>query len=177
MASRATLAYYGTTRILRAFCIDCQRPAFIIRGRFACCDEKFVGEPTKIKRMSEVALGRDTPSKKRQTQLLNEQDNRCLYCGRRFGEYVYRDKKAIRLRIHWDHKTPYCYSLDNRPDNFAAACHICNGMKSGFVYNTIEEAQIAITNRWKEKGFTDAGVRTVHDGISPEAPMAEVLLR
>lgn len=176
MKNKRHLAYYGTRSIPRGKCPTCRTTAVVLENKFKCCGERVeLGVISKLKRMSDVAVGRKVPTKARQIELLNEQDYRCFYCTRKFDSVVYRGSKAIKLKLHWDHQLPYAYSMSNRDSNFVAACHVCNGIKSSFVYRTIEEARIDITERWCAKGYSDEIVCSLRIKLSPETPVAKVL--
>src|ERR1700733_14234926 len=125
MRKTSHTALYGNIAIPRAYCSECSTYAFVIDGELKCCDSPYdLGETSRVKRMSDCPAKRGTPSKKWQKHILAEQEHRCFYCNRRFGKTVYRRSRDLRLKLHWDHVNPYAYSLDNRTQNFVAACHV-----------------------------------------------------
>ena len=148
-------AHYGNVTILRGYCSECKGYAFVIDGKLRCCDKRFSEAPTKDKRMSDCPIGRVGPSRSWQIRIMREQDGRCFYCDRSIGSTVYRHSKARILRLHWDHVNPYVFSLDNREQNFVAACHVCNGIKSSFIFGSVDEARTYITSKWYDKGYSD----------------------
>lgn len=171
---RVHKARYGNVTILRAYCSECRTYALIIDNKLRCCDRRLQEiEASTSKQMSEVPIGRRGPSRKVQLEILKRQEERCLYCKRRFGDIVYRRAKACRLRIEWDHASPYCYSLNNMPGNFVAACHVCNRYKAAHVFNSLEEAQTFLYEKWKEKGYRD--LSPVQIELREETPVAEIL--
>lgn len=117
---------------------------------------------------------RREPSKAIKAEILEQQKNCCFYCGRRFGSIVYDDHPrmyregnnvfiywrtvAIALRVHFDHVKPWIHSQDNSPDNFVAACHICNGMKGSESFADVEDARKVLKTLWKNRRLSDTGV-------------------
>lgn len=149
-------ALFGNIAIPRAYCSPCGSMAFILDGRMACCDRK-VGEvnPKKIKRVIEPELVRRHPPTSTKKRLLEEQNHCCFYCERRFGSrVVYKNKERV-LSLRWDHIVPWVYSQDNRPQNFIAACQICNGVKLAKMFDSIEDLKIYVLNEIERKGFKD----------------------
>ncbi len=105
--------------------------------------------------MSDARDRRKGPSEARKRELRELQENCCFYCGRRFGSWVYRGFKLVWLRVHFDHVVAYAYSRNNYPDNFVAACHICNGLKGSKLFETVDEAKAYLLQRWEKKGIRD----------------------
>ena len=151
------IAIYGNVKILRGICRSCGTTAFIEDGRLACCGARANVEPSRYVRVSEPDFERKRPSVLVQKQILNEQGNLCYYCLRRFGQEVYYRgrRRATTLRIHWDHKVPWIFSQNNNPENFVAACHICNGIKSDKCFTDVDTARVYIAGRWQEKNYLD----------------------
>lgn len=100
-----------------------------------------------------VRLKRRTPSARERTEILEAQKNRCYYCREEFGAIVSRKGKRVSLRLNWDHFVPFSYALEDRPNNFVAACHICNGIKGALVFQTKERAIEFIAERRFQKGY------------------------
>lgn len=169
------LAIYGNIRVTRGYCSNCETYAFVSDGKLRCCERQYGEEPKSQKRMSQAPWLRQRPSAKMQQSILNEQDYRCLYCFRRFGSVVYRNGKTVKLRIHWDHQVPWSYGQNNQPSNFAAACHVCNGIKWAHIFKSIEEIRIYVEAKWREKEYIDEEVRPVRIRLSPVSPVAKVL--
>ena len=88
-------------------------------------------------------------------QILTAQENRCFYCARTFGVRIARGSRDVILRCEWDHQVPYAYAQNNMPENFVAACHVCNALKSSFLFRTVDEAQTFLALRWPAKGYGD----------------------
>ncbi len=152
------IAIYGNTGIRRELCSRCRRYAFVVSGKMACCDlpvEEPPVESLPLKRMSAAPrMVRKRPSRDWQEAILKEQEEKCFYCNLPFESEVYRGNRAITLKLHWDHVNPYVYSLDNKDQNFVAACHVCNLIKHCFIFGSADEARIYITEKRKEKGYT-----------------------
>lgn len=144
---REVLALFGSVQIPRMFCPYCQALALVLRGEFACCGEKCPETPERWKRESECVDKRRTMPLRAREEQLSAQAHRCLYCERRFGSQVLYRKKLVKLVVHWDHIVPFTYNRDNRPENFAAACQICNGVKGSKCFQTVEEARIYVQSR------------------------------
>lgn len=66
---------------------------------------------------------------------------------------MWRGSKKLLLKINWDHMVPHSYSQDNSTKNIVAACHVCNGVKSDLMFQTVEEAQTYVETKWQEKGY------------------------
>lgn len=148
------IALYGNVKVLKSKCPECKRTAFVIDGCMACCGAKpDQSIPNSYKRESDVPQERKRPPKKDQRRILDLQENRCIYCGRYFGTVVYNGKKNVVLKIHWDHFVPFAYSQNNKEANFLAACNICNLLKCARMFQTVEEAQVYLQNKWQEKDY------------------------
>ncbi len=156
MAPRLHLALYGNTAIVRRFCTECEGYAFVLDGVLACCDKPVdKREITKIKRISDcVERRRHFVSRKKQVAILEAQQGCCFYCDRHFGTTVFSGQREIALRIQWDHVNPFTYSLDNRDQNFVAACHICNNIKAALIFKSVDEARTFIVGKWEERGIS-----------------------
>lgn len=152
----AHLALYGNVGIPRVFCQECQQYALVINGIKQCCDRRDEAEIKGVERIIEPEGHRKHgPPKSQQSKILESQGHRCLYCDRRLGSTAWYKGKEIILRLHWDHVIPYEYGQSNELSNFVAACHVCNHWKSDFVFNSLEEIQIHVAERWQRQ--TDVG--------------------
>ena len=89
-------------------------------------------------------LPRKPPPTDLQVALLMEQDNRCLYCGLEFGTSVWVKARETTLEVNWDHMIPYAYVGTNPPDNWAAACQLCNGYKSDLIFASLDDIRAYI---------------------------------
>lgn len=148
------VAFYGNVKIEKAWCRDCDGYAFVVDELLVCCGVRVTGLPTYTKREAEPDTRRQNLPDSVKRDKLDEQHHRCFYCDRSFGLIVHRRGKSMRLRVHYDHMVPYSYSYNSDGDNFVAACHVCNTLKHDFVFNTLEEAQLFLFNRWREKGYS-----------------------
>ena len=173
MRRQGLWAVYGTVVIPRGYCSECDTYAFIIDQQFACCGNPAETDTERFVRMSDVAAARSGPSKRWRKYILELQQFRCFYCDRRFGSRVYRGLRMVSLCVHWDHVNPYVYSLDNRDQNFVAACHICNGIKSSLIFGSVEDARTHIRSRWEAKGYSD--VPRVRNPVHSETTKAKIL--
>lgn len=125
--------------------------AFVQDGLMACCDRAVFVQPNSVKRMTMPEERRKGPSKHARRTKLAAQENKCLYCSRTFGSFVEVKGAVFKLRVAWDHMLPFAYSLNNVDANFAAACHVCNGWKSDHIFQTLEEAQAYLLERWSRE--------------------------
>lgn len=151
--SRCHVALYGNTPIQRGTCPKCKDVAFIRHGVYVCCGTPTEEDAKNVQRICEPEQRRHAPAKKEQDRILEEQQFRCIYCDMPFGTIRHRGSKPVGLSIVWDHKLPYSATQNNDAENFAAACQICNGIKSNFHFRTIEEAQIFLMDKRRSKGY------------------------
>ncbi len=149
----SVLSLYGNVAIPKAFCRKCNTNAFVIDGEFACCGSSTTDTPKQIKREIEPEQRRRRPSVSRRKQILEEQDNRCIYCEQRFGSVRFRGSKMIHLKIHWDHSFPFAATQNNSDGNFVAACHVCNAIKHSSIYRDLADARIHLADARKQKGY------------------------
>ena len=84
-------------------------------------------------------------------RVLERQGNQCAYCGAVFGGLTLsRGGITVKVQIAWDHFIPYVHNPIQPDDNWVASCHICNGIKSCAVFDTIVEAKDYImARRWR----------------------------
>lgn len=147
------IALYGSVALERGYCESCEAMAIIKNGRFQCCNSPVENAPEKFERMSEPFYGRKTPAKAEKDKIVNQQGNGCFYCGVTFGSIRFRRGLPFIVKIQWDHKLPFAYSQNNRTENFVASCHVCNGIKSDHLFQTVEEAQVYLANKRRSKGY------------------------
>ena len=152
--TQAHVALYGSIAMQRQRCKACDGMALVIDGKFACCDRPAPDRPAKVKRMVEADATRRRPSAERQAEILTAQQNRCLYCEVEFGSLVFRNKRAVWLRVEWDHVLPFVFSQSCHDKEFAAACHVCNGIKSATIYATLDDARTALALTREMKGWS-----------------------
>lgn len=153
-------AIYGTKTLIRA---KCQNPdcygcwAFVLDGRMACCGWQNEAEIDGVKRMTQAEPKRRLPSLKDRFLQIRAQDNRCFYCGLQFKSLTknrYR-KKYYRLKLEWDHISPFVWGQNNNPTNFVAACQICNRLKGAKIFPTREVAIKYVLQKRKRLGYAE----------------------
>jgi len=153
-ARKPYIALYGNTRILKAYCRECEAWAFVIKGLLACCDSPFTEAPVKFKREIEALDRRRLPPIAERRAQLIAQDYRCFYCERAFNSIICRGFRRVTLKLSWDHLVPYSFSRDNSAANFVAACHVCNHIKADICFETIAEAKIYIEAKRGALGYS-----------------------
>ena len=142
---------YGSVRMLRVYCSRCKGMTLVKDGIKLCCDDPAVEKSMQSKVMS-GGTERKKPCLALRQKILKLQDNKCLYCGKTFGTpYTRNGSKVLFTKLCFDHLIPYSYSQINK-NNFVAACHICNGIKSNLMFNTVEEVYHYVEYTRKKKG-------------------------
>lgn len=149
------LAIYGNIQMVRVFCSDCGGDALVVDGRKQCCDELVDEPPERVKRMSEPEFMRRLPSVAQRKQILEVQGYRCLYCDVSFDGYVYFRGGLQKVQLQWDHMAPYAYTMDNKHQNFAAACQFCNRWKGALIFKTVDEVRIYVQAKWERERSSD----------------------
>lgn len=105
---------------------------------------------------------RRQPRKADRQRVIADQSNSCLYCGIPIGTVIGRRVGVSRwssrdtevtLRPNWDHFVPYSWILRNPRSNWVLACHVCNHIKKGRLFDTVEEARQAILADREERGY------------------------
>lgn len=148
-------AVYGNVVIPRIYCGKCKDYCLVIKGIKQCCDEPIEYEFTnKSKVICEPQQIRKRPPKKERDLLWVLQKGKCLYCDKKIGTIYERNGKILFTKECYDHYIPYSFSFDNRKTNFVLACHICNGIKSNKMFNTVEEVREYVFIRREKKGYT-----------------------
>jgi hypothetical protein len=153
-----TIALYGSRKIQREYCKECRSWAFVIENKIQCCDAVFNEAENKkfqVKRMTTLNKGRKRPSKEKIKQMLDIQNNRCIYCEIPFGTaFIHPRLDKLRFTcVCLDHFIPYSYLKDNKLDNFLCACQICNGIKTNKMFDSVEDARAYIKYRRLRKGY------------------------
>ena len=147
-------ALYGRVVIPRVFCKNCKEYSLIINNKSACCEESVDLEEIKeTKRMTAGESIRRMLPAKIKLEILESQNNQCIYCEMPFGSLVRRGNKSIYLKRHYDHSIPFSYSQDNSCGNFVASCQICNLSKNNLMFSTLEEAKTYLALKRHEKGY------------------------
>lgn len=160
---RRHYALYGNVVIPREYCPSCRQWALVIQGRLACCSDTTDLGSRRMKRMSEAADVRRQPTEEEKRQILEAQENRCLYCQRLFGSAVIRKVKLLWLKVTWDHLVPFSYGQNNNGYNFAASCQICNGLKGSLMFATIDEARTYVISLSDAREPTETGQSSERD--------------
>lgn len=155
------MALYGNRMMAKGRCESCDCTAFIVDGKLTCCKSPVKPSTGTSHRESTTEMRRKKPSLATQNRILDNQFQRCIYCGLRFDatvQYVGKNKskraslKVITLRVTWDHLVPYTYTANNRDENFVAACQVCNAIKGAKLFYSIDEAIDYVRKRWHAKG-------------------------
>lgn len=110
-------------------------------------------KPKKFERESATTQRRKIPNREEREHILENQGYACFYCGVAFKSIRYRNNDPILIQLTWDHKLPYVIFQNSDPDNFVAACQVCNALKHDMVFQTLEDAQVFLAIRRKQKGF------------------------
>lgn len=147
---------YGSVALQRAKCKKCKRYSFVKHNKTVCCNAVVItdqGESKVYGRISEMSTKRKALTKVQKDKILARQFNRCIYCDMSFGAIRTRNGEFVLLSIEWEHKLPVVLSGNNREDNYAAACQVCNGIKSDTLFTSLSAAKEYIMLRRKEKGY------------------------
>jgi hypothetical protein len=149
------IAIYGSVKVKRIRCVSCDCWTIVASdGKKICCDMPVEEEITHYKSMISSDNPRKQPSKKKKAELLEEFNNSCCYCDKRFGSTVSYNGKERIVRVAWDHVIPYSYSLSNENSNFLPSCNFCNSWKSNLMFETIDDVRVYVNNKWENEGFT-----------------------
>lgn len=145
---------YGRVTLLSGVCPRCGYEAFVRNQTFTCCGLRTTETAQRWKRMS-VSPGRRCYIPKWMVeQLVLEQGGRCIYCDIRFETAEYRRGRLVRKSVHVDHMTPFSWDANSDIENLSAACSICNGIKSDFLFKTLDDARNYILLQRQAKGYT-----------------------
>jgi hypothetical protein len=91
---------------------------------------------------------------------LERQGNVCLYCQIPIGTEILRQhrgrSKVLRLRRNFDHFVPHSYVARNPGSNFVIACYVCNTVKRGNMFATVEEARAYVIPKREQLGYEPA---------------------
>lgn len=98
---------------------------------------------------------RRKPRVAERARIIAQQGNRCLYCEIPIGTIIDRRGKDVVLRTNWDHFIPYAYVARNPHDNWVLACHVCNGIKRGRIFKTVQEVRNTVLPERLDKGYED----------------------
>jgi len=141
---KTSISLYGNVKMLRGRCPECGHVALVIKGHTACCGSRLEEVPNQWQRMSQPMHYRRGPGREEAQRILAEQGNQCLYCDRMFGSFVHYKGRVRKLRLNWDHMMPWSHTMNNHEENFAAACHLCNAIKSNLIFADVEEVRVYV---------------------------------
>ncbi len=185
MSSRPTRqpgkVIYGNLVLERGHCKACDETALIIEGLLQCCLAPAKEKAARSKKWSSECGAnfiRKQPSRDFKEAQLKHQDNRCLYCGLRFGEATAKlsGGSLTILAVAWDHVIPFAWCGNNMDRNFVAACQICNGLKSSKIFDSIEEIREYILKKREAKGWWDyRGMPDMQNHIHQEEEQSAIL--
>jgi 5-methylcytosine-specific restriction endonuclease McrA len=77
-----------------------------------------------------------------------EQGGRCIYCAREFGSPVLHDSEVVILRPQVEHFRPRSGGGRTSDANITVACHICNVLKSDFLFYTVDDCRQFLVGEW-----------------------------
>jgi len=146
---------FGSVSIPSGCCYACNQNSFIIDGMLQCCNRK-IEDNIEFKGFERVATDDDKRiiiSKAMKKKILTDQEYCCLYCETPFHFRKKRNGKSIKLKIQYDHLVPFAYLNDNSFENIAAACHVCNLLKSSMIFQTVDEAKVYLEAKRARKGY------------------------
>lgn len=142
---------FGTVNLYRIFCDFCNDFALVNSKDKTCpdCGTKLNQENIdKIRILSNKKRTDKLGSKKLKKNLIKKQNNKCYWCSREFGDFIIKNDKAIKLKFNFEHKLPFSYTHNNDIQNIVGSCHICNGFKSGKIFESEEDCKIYLERRW-----------------------------
>ena len=84
-----------------------------------------------------------------------EQFGRCVYCQRKFGSAVLHNGKVEILSPQQEHVKPRAAKGRTSDSNIGYACHVCNALKSDFLFASVEEIVTFLKSEWERKQYTD----------------------
>jgi 5-methylcytosine-specific restriction endonuclease McrA len=86
-------------------------------------------------------------------QILEAQGYACLYCSIPFGSVIRRGRRLLVTVVHWDHVVPLAYLQANPNGNWAAACMVCNRIKSDELFTDFTEMRAWIDSQWESRNI------------------------
>jgi 5-methylcytosine-specific restriction endonuclease McrA len=84
---------------------------------------------------------------------IQEQGNRCVYCERAFGSPILHNGNVEILEPQAEHFTPRSASGRNVDSNLNYACHVCNRLKSDYLFETVQEVRAWLVAEWTHKEY------------------------
>jgi 5-methylcytosine-specific restriction endonuclease McrA len=104
-----------------------------------------------------------------QDRILRHQNYKCLYCRKLFGSAYYINGRHTIINVQWDHIVPYSYIRANPKNNWAAACQLCNHIKSDHIFMYLHEAKSYIKRRTLNKySILETFVPSISNEQDPE---------
>jgi hypothetical protein len=158
------LAIYGRVRVRRTYCLKCRRKTLVTKkGEKLCCGEPYEDHPEEFKVVCGKGVWRNRkPSAKHVKEMLEKYNYSCCYCGRRFGISMQMTVDGVvkfrKIKLNWDHFLPFSYAYNHQDENFLPSCSICNYWKRNIIFQTVEEVQIYVQNKWEESKAVNASV-------------------
>ena len=142
----------GDATLFRAACPRCGEYNLQGTNDFYCksCKIKYSRDKADKTRIL-CKSKRSAPTRKFRNNLVSKQKGRCIYCGREFGTYFYRNGKVKKLFACADHRIPYSFLQANPGHNFVMACQICNGFKSDKIFTTMEDCENHLNDKWNKE--------------------------
>lgn len=163
--------------IRREFCPSCHDETFVFDGKLDCCGrDADLSQDVIFIQVSEPERKRKLPPLSWRKMILEKQGNRCYYCEQEFGRMVYYKRRAHLLRYCWDHREAYAYSFNNRPENFVAACQLCNAWKSSKLFDSDEEIKLYVKEKWQKYGDVRIS-NLLNRETSPRRPMENIQVK
>jgi 5-methylcytosine-specific restriction endonuclease McrA len=153
MGKKGHIGIYGSIKIQRVYCNECKGMTMVIDNKKQCCGKSPDYDMNGYHIIAAPNGKRSYPRKRIRDKILLLQNDKCLYCGKPFGTMYERNGKVLFTKLCWDHKVPFSYTQNNETENWAAACHICNGIKYNKMFNTVEEVIEYVADRRKKKGY------------------------
>lgn len=150
-------SFYGKIVILQAYCAHCKGYSFLQDGFLSCCGQELQDIPSRetLKREIEGEKRRSRIPTKIKKQILEEQNNKCIYCGIELGESAWVRGKLRRSKIHFDHFVSWNYSQDNSKYNLVASCDLCNLIKSDLYFVDVVSARQYILSKRHSKEISN----------------------
>ncbi len=159
--SYAQATFYGSVILMKAKCPACGSLSIVLDGKSACCDVALEApDRYRTKREGEGEDRRSRIPQSLREEIIRSQGFRCIYCMQRLDGAAFNKfrNKTVALRIHIDHFICWKFSRDNSYENLLAACHICNGIKSDYLFENFLECQDFILHRRAARGWVDEDI-------------------
>lgn len=141
----------GKIDLFRALCPKCGESNLSGKLKFECdCGCDYEGTTEKQRILANIHKRRNIPPKVKK-ELLEKQKNRCYWCERKLGNYIFRKNRIVRLNVHIDHFLPVAYRQMDNAENLTATCHICNLFKSSKMFDSERACKNYILDKWAEE--------------------------